>query len=145
MSKPGSASILRVLDANLNRAREGLRVCEELARLVLDSPSLTRRFQRLRYDLDEAARALPAGPLLQARDSRRDVGRPGRRGAARPHRQLKDLARANVKRVQEALRVLEEFTRLQHSVSSRHFGSLRFRVYSLEKELFSPLSAVRHR
>ncbi|MBI3322774.1 MAG: hypothetical protein HYZ94_03735 [Candidatus Omnitrophica bacterium] len=130
---------------NLNRAREGLRVCEELARLVLSSAALTRRCQRLRYDLDRAAREIPGPELLKARDSRGDVGRPERRGPLRAHRQMKDLAQANAKRVQEALRVLEEFTRLEYPPASRRFGSLRFRAYSLEQDLLRRLPPLRHR
>ena len=130
-------TLFRVLDVNLNRAREGQRVCEEVARMVLEDPGLTRRCQRLRYDLDRAARDLPGQKLLQARDSRTDVGRPDRRGPIRSHKKMGDLAQANAKRVQEALRVLEEFTRLHYPPTSRRFGSLRFRVYSLEQTLLS--------
>lgn len=135
----------RVLDANLNRAREGLRVCEEVARLVLGDTPLTRRCQRLRYEVDGAGRLLPRSKLLQARDSRRDVGRPGRRGSARPHGHCRDLAAANLRRVQEALRVLEEFSRLVRPAASRSFGSLRFKAYSLEQSFDSKSQALRHR
>ncbi|PIQ82097.1 MAG: hypothetical protein COV76_05390 [Candidatus Omnitrophica bacterium CG11_big_fil_rev_8_21_14_0_20_64_10] len=137
--------LFRLLDANLNRAREGLRVCEEAARLFLDSPRLTRCCQRLRYDLEAAARSLPTREFLRARDSRRDVGRPEERGRVRPHREVFDLLQANGKRVQEALRVLEEFGRLEFPTQSRRFGALRFRAYTLEKELAGALPAVRHR
>ncbi len=137
--------LLRVLDANLNRAREGLRVCEEVARLVLEDPSLTRRCQRLRYGVDRVARSLPRLKLLQARDVGRDVGRPSRRGAIRSHRSVGDLVAANLRRVQEALRVLEEFTRLKFPQASRAYGFLRFRAYSLEQAFSSAGSSVRHR
>lgn len=137
--------LFRVLDVNLNRAREGLRVCEELARLVLSSSTLTRRCQRIRYDLDRAARELPGRRMLNARDSRADVGRPDRRGPLRAHRRIRDLAQANAKRVQEALRVLEEFTRWKYPSASRRLGSLRFRAYSFEQALLRRLPALRHR
>jgi len=137
--------LLRVIDANLNRAREGLRVCEEVARFVLNDLRLTRRCQRLRYELNTLAKRFPKQKLLESRDSRRDVGRPAERRPAGRHRGYPDLVRANALRAQEALRVLEEFTRLK-SISICHvFGSLRFRVYSLEQDLLSKLSSVRHR
>ena len=132
-------SYLRVLDANLNRAREGLRVCEEVARLVLNDPSLTHAFQQLRYALDDAARPFPAQELLRSRNSRSDVGHPGLRGRVRPHKDLKDLSAANIRRVQEAFRVLEEFTRLRAPKASRSFGSLRFRTYTLEQAFLNKL------
>lgn len=140
-----SPSVLRTLDANLNRAREGLRVCEEAARMVLEDPGLTRRCQRLRYGLDACTRSLSRSVLLPGRDSLGDVGRPDRRGRVRPHRNVRDLVFANLRRIQEALRVLEEFTRLGKPVLTRPFGSLRFRAYALEKEFHSRMSAVRHR
>ncbi len=140
-----SSERFRVLDVNLNRAREGLRVCEELARLVLNDAALTRRCQRLRYEVDTAGRLLPRSKLLQARDSRRDVGRPERRGSIRSHRSCADLAAANLRRVQEALRVLEEFSRLVRPAASRVFGSLRFKAYSLEQTFDSKSQALRHR
>ena len=137
--------LLRVLDANLNRAREGLRVCEEIARLGLEDPSLTRRCQRLRYGVDLAAGSLPRFKMLQTRDARRDIGRPSRRGAVRPHHTVEDLVAANLRRVQEAFRVLEEFTRLKFPKASRAFGSLRFRAYSLEQTFHSTGATLPHR
>ena len=137
--------LFRVLDVNLNRAREGLRVCEEVARLILDDEALTRKCQRLRYAVDRTGRMLPVLKLLQARDSKRDVGRPQRRGVIRPHAKIRDLLTSNLKRVQEALRVLEEFSRLVEPVASRSFGSLRFKVYSLEQTFHSRSAALRHR
>ena len=139
------AARFRVLDANLNRAREGLRVCEEVARLVLEKPELTRRCQRLRYAVDRAAALLPKRELLRARDSRRDVGRPDKRGSVRRHRKISDLLAANLRRVQEALRVLEEFSRLVDPKASRAFGSIRFRAYSLEQSFDPGSRALRHR
>lgn len=144
-SRRFSPAVLRTLDANLNRAREGLRVCEEVARMVLEDPGLTRRCQRLRYSLDASTRPLARSVLLPTRDSISDVGRPARRGAVRPHRNVRDLVSANLCRVQEALRVLEEFTRLGMPSFTRTFGSLRFRAYTLEKKFYSRLPAVRHR
>ncbi|MDO8729858.1 MAG: thiamine-phosphate pyrophosphorylase [Candidatus Omnitrophota bacterium] len=140
-----SARLFRVLDANLNRAREGLRVCEEVARLIRDDAALTRRCQRLRYSVDRAARLLPGPKLLQARDSRSDVGRPALRGVARRYRTARDLLAANLKRVQEALRVLEEFSRLVKPSAGRAFGSLRFKAYSLEQAFDSGRKTLRHR
>lgn len=140
-----SPSILRTLDANLNRAREGLRVCEEVARMVLEDSALTRRCQRIRYDLDARSRSLSRSVLLPARDSAGDVGRPSQRGSLRPHRNVRDLSLANLRRVQEALRVLEEFARLGSPSLARPLGTLRFRTYTLEKEFASKLPAVRHR
>lgn len=143
MPVPAQKAILRVLDANLNRSREGLRVCEEVARLVLNRPVLTRRCQRLRYGLEAAAKSFPQSELLSCRDARGDVGRPARRGPVSPHRWTRDLVRANLRRVQEALRVLEEFSRLGGGRADR-FAGLRFQAYTLEQAFDSALSSLRH-
>ena len=137
--------MLRVVDANLNRAREGLRVCEEVARMILEDSYLTRRCQRLRYDLTRLSGSVLNGRLLDSRDSRLDVGRPSERGALTRHRGIRQLVMANAKRVEEALRVLEEFTRLQSPAAAHSLGALRFRVYSLEQDLLQELPSVRHR
>ncbi len=139
-----SKAFLRVLDANLNRAREGLRVCEEVARMVLDEGLLTRRCQRLRYALERVSRRHSNPKRLRCRTTTADVGRPSRRGKVRLHPTLKDLAAANIRRVQEALRVLEEFSRLDDPTASKQFGLLRFRTYAIEKALYSKLSTLRH-
>ncbi|MBI3318070.1 MAG: hypothetical protein HYZ90_02850 [Candidatus Omnitrophica bacterium] len=143
MKRTKELSLFRILDANLNRAREGLRVCEEVARLVLEDPKLTRRCQHLRYNLQgialDLSRCLTHPRFLEARDTHGDVGRPSERGIARAHRDYRDVVSANSKRTEEALRVLEEFTRLKSPKVSGAFGALRFRAYSLEQDLLSKL------
>ena len=143
--KEPSSRLFRVYDANLNRAREGLRVCEEVARMLLDDPVLTRRCRRLRQDIHAAGRLLGGSRLVAGRDSRRDVGRPGRRGPVKTHPGVRDLLTANLRRSQEALRVLEEFGRVRSAAASRVFGALRFRSYTLEKAFYSRLPALRDR
>lgn len=133
------------MDANLNRAREGLRVCEEIARLILEDSALTRKCRRLRYDAERSTRRFASALFLKSRDAGSDVGRPSRRSPAGPHRNVAALATANLRRVQEALRVLEEFGRLRSAALARSFGILRFRAYSLEQAFHSRLPSLRHR
>ena len=47
--------VYRILDANLNRAREGIRVAEDVARLYLNSESLARKFKSLRHRITKIA------------------------------------------------------------------------------------------
>ena len=131
--------VLRILDANFNRAREGIRVCEEVARLVLEDPVLTRRAQKLRYELTRISSAFAARSLLDSRNVKEDAGRPALRGSATTHRGCKEIVLANIRRAQEALRVLEEFSRLESPGLSRRFSSVRFRAYALEQDFFSKL------
>ena len=122
-----------------------MRVCEEVARFLLNDTALTRRCQRIRYGLRSAAALFPRSSLLKARDSVRDVGRPALRGKVSSHRFTVDLVTANTQRVQEALRVLEEFSRFYSLRQSKAWGAIRFQVYSVEKDLLSKLSSLRHR
>ena len=143
--KPASAdrAVLRVIDANLNRAREGLRVCEEVARFILENAPLTARLQKLRYALDRTVvRQIPVAALFSARDIRSDPGRPALRRHAGGHRRYYDLACANIRRVQEALRVLEEFSRISFPRAGRSFAALRFKTYAIEQTLYRRLSSL---
>lgn len=118
----------RIIDANLNRAREGLRVLEDLARFELGDAARTRELRAMRHAVGAMADGMTMR-LLAARDAAGDVG------AAAPS-DSSDVALANFKRVQEALRSLEE-------CGLRRAARLRFRAYELEKELVPRLSRAR--
>jgi thiamine-phosphate pyrophosphorylase len=120
------------LDANVNRAREGLRVVEDTARFVLDEPRTSRAMRRLRHRLDHLVRA-HYRELLIARDVRHDSGRLRRAVSYRGG--IADLLRANFKRCGEALRVLEEYGRVLSRGAVRAMQALRFEVYAWEKRL----------
>lgn len=125
--------LLRILDANLNRAREGLRVCEDVVRLGFDDAELTQRLKRVRHAVTAVSRRLPVAwcDLLAARAVHRDVGRPiGHLGSRR--KTLRALFLVNMQRAKEALRVLEEGCRLVAPAAARAFANLRFRLYAVE-------------
>ena len=135
---------LRLIDANANRALEGLRVCEELARFHLASPRLFARFRALRHGVAAAVRALPltATDLARARDAIRD---PGRRAPASRIRSLERLLLINFQRAKESLRTLEECARVLRPRASSAFQHLRFRTYDLERDTLLALATLRHR
>jgi len=139
--------LLRVIDANANRAREGARVLEDLARFVLDDGALARRLRTLRHAVDGALRRLPfAGELVGARDSAGDVGREDYLGAgARGGRaSLREVASANAKRLEEAARVLEESLRAAGAADACAIvQAARFEAYRLEQALVARLPAAR--
>src|SRR5712691_6980438 len=84
MARKGSDTVLgrgltpsrvwRLLDANANRAREGLRIIEDTARFVLDKPEAAKAVRVLRHGLDELVRG-HYKTLLLARDVTHDSGR----------------------------------------------------------------------
>jgi thiamine-phosphate pyrophosphorylase len=130
----------RIIDANLNRAREGLRVAEELARLVLEDGPLQSSFRAARHGLTHAEKALlPDRNRLRHRAVATDPGASTGRKRISRRAGWTDLARANLRRSEEALRVLEEVAPLCHPASVRVFHRLRFRVYALEQALVARL------
>lgn len=128
-SKKIPPRVLRLLDANLNRCREGLRVLEDTARFVWNDEALFREFRASRHSVDVLTRALYP-QLVSARDSRGDHGRevPEKNRA-----RFQGLVAANLRRCAESLRVLEEFSKLFSASSGGKFKRLRFRIYDLEK------------
>jgi thiamine-phosphate pyrophosphorylase len=141
---------LRMIDANLNRSREGLRVLEDVARFLLDDAELSRRLKTLRHDVARQPRPLGIG-LLSDRDSEHDVGHPygtfHQKGKPDANTTLpediRDLVTANAKRVEESLRVLEELAKLPElssMLNSAGFEQTRFTLYGLERELVSQIS-----
>lgn len=131
-------SFLRIIDANYNRAKEALRVCEDIARFLMNDSRLTARFKRCRHELTRILLKLPVPyrKLVKSRDSRQDVGRSSQIRDRRGKPSWKDLMAANLKRGEEATRVLEEFAKMWAPVQASAFQKLRFRLYELEKACF---------
>jgi thiamine-phosphate pyrophosphorylase len=132
---------LRILDANLNRAREALRVLEDLARFQRGDARLAARLKDARHALDREARP-HARELLRARDPAADVGRDGDLPVTGP-RGLGEVAAANLKRAQEALRSIEEVAKGLHPSLCRTAHGLRFVLYEVEKGMADPRPLLR--
>ncbi|MFH0826739.1 MAG: thiamine-phosphate pyrophosphorylase [Candidatus Omnitrophota bacterium] len=129
-------AIYRIIDANINRAKEGLRVCEEIVRFSLNNRNFTAVLKKLRHALDGALRQLPAGSndLLSHRNIRSDVG--SRLSAHELKRKdMPDIFYANIQRVKESMRVLEEFSKLLNRKCSLKFKKIRYDVYQIEKKI----------
>lgn len=128
--------VYRILDANLNRAREGIRVAEDVARLYLSNESLAKKFKSLRHGITKIAQEnFEQDKLLYFRDSEGDVGAKGMGKMEGKRKDLAGIVQANLRRSQEALRVLEEMGKLVKKESAEKFKRVRFRIYTLEKEM----------
>jgi thiamine-phosphate pyrophosphorylase len=138
---------LRIIDANLNRSSEGLRVLEDVARFLLNDVGLSQRLRTLRHDLAKETKSLSLG-LLSQRDSAHDVGRSSSKNReltmeTTSLQGLLDLVTANAKRVEESLRVVEELAKLPEissMLNSAGFEQMRFALYTLERDLISRIS-----
>lgn len=138
-----ATNLYRILDANLNRTREALRVLEEYVRFVLDSAALAETVKGLRHDLRAAAAGLPQRDLLAARDTLGDVGTRLATPAEGQRAGAADVARAALKRLSESLRALEEYAKPLSAQAAEAFEQLRYRVYTLEKSLAAVLDPDR--
>jgi thiamine-phosphate pyrophosphorylase len=125
----------RILDAEFNRAREALRVAEDYCRFALDDAFLTEELKRLRHDLSAAADMLPPSLLLAGRETLRDVGTSLSTAREHERHSPQEVAQINLKRLQEALRSLEENGKVHHPDLGRALESLRYRAYTLERAL----------
>jgi hypothetical protein len=135
-------NLYRVIDANLNRVKEGLRVCEEITRFILNNHGLTASFKKVRHEINAViGKTYSASTLLKKRDSDGDVGRKNSRGE-RERASCKDIFWANIQRVKESLRVLEEFSKLKNSKAALCFKRLRYKVYEIEKDSFKKISSL---
>jgi thiamine-phosphate pyrophosphorylase len=134
----------RILDASANRAREALRVIEDYCRFCLDDRLLSETVKQFRHDLSEATSRLPGRMLLAARDTLGDVGTTLSTSRERHRESLCAVVQANLKRLQEALRSLEEYGKLSDPRLGETFEQLRYRGYTLERAILSGADA-RHR
>jgi thiamine-phosphate pyrophosphorylase len=126
--------VLRLLDANANRAREALRVLEDYARFVLDDDNLCTRLKSLRHDLTAAL--LPTLPqAILHRDTSGDVGTDNKTSAELTRSDAGDVVIAAGKRLGEALRCLEEFSKIDSPPAASALEKLRYRFYDVERDL----------
>jgi thiamine-phosphate pyrophosphorylase len=134
-----NAAVARIIDANVNRAREGLRVCEEITRFIIENPRLTSEIKTIRHSLKQASqRLLPLGRLLDGRDARGDIGK-CIYGNELKREGCRDIFLANIQRVKESVRVLEEFSKLKNEKTPLIFKDMRYRLYEIEKKAFGKL------
>ncbi len=136
-----SYQTLRIIDANLNRIGEGLRLLEDLARLLLNDATLTQQLKTMRHELVTSDWSFNQR-LLQSRDSESDVGINIEAPEQDKQRELPIMVVANARRVQEALRTLEELAKIPDTASkldSEKFKQARFSLYTIERTLLSKL------
>lgn len=126
--------LCRILDANFNRAKEGLRVCEDICRFILDRKALTQSFKEVRHDLTQAMSCWGIREFIRARDIEGDVGKKTTAGELK-RSEAEDIFLANIQRAKESVRVLEEFAKLKNIPAARRLKNLRYRLYALEKKV----------
>jgi thiamine-phosphate pyrophosphorylase len=128
-------AIYRIIDANFNRAREGLRIAEEFCRFALDNEQLAGRCKALRHRLTAAVTKLDMQKLIAARDTENDIGCRMRVAGQMKRQNFEDCVTAGFARTTEALRVLAESACAVDNKISAEFEKLRYDCYILEKDI----------
>ncbi|HFB53206.1 MAG TPA: thiamine-phosphate pyrophosphorylase [Sulfurimonas autotrophica] len=119
-----------MVDANLNRLKEGIRVVEDIIRYRDNNKELSQKLKSLRHK----ARINETKELLKNRDSINDVLRPSTK-SEQTRKDIESILTANFKRAQESARVLEEIFKLEDVTQSETFKTIRYELYNLEKEI----------
>jgi thiamine-phosphate pyrophosphorylase len=123
--------LYRILDANLDRAREGLRVVEEWCRFGLDDVALVELCKQLRQTLGQWHHS----DFRLARDTPGDVGTELTHAHEEARSDVPAVLQANLCRVQEALRALEEYGKIYDPAMGAACKQMRYQVYTLESKL----------
>jgi len=125
--------IYQIIDANLDRAREGLRVLEDWARFGIGKEKYVKRIKNFRQILGKNHLEV----YKQSRNHIEDKCK-----GLTHHEQInrktpEQIISSNSARVQEALRVIEEFSRLKNYKLSKIASEIRYEIYTIEIELLS--------
>ena len=125
-----SPDLFRVIDANLNRLKEGIRVVEDIMRYRDNNKEFSSKLKSLRHQ----AKIKETKELLTYRDSINDVLRPTTENELN-RTDIESIILANFKRAEESSRVLEELFKLYNVAYSEKFKHIRYELYDLEKEI----------
>ena len=117
----------RIIDANLNRLREGIRVVEDVFRYIYNDKELSTKLKNLRH----LSRVENFYEILASRDVQNDVLRQSIK-SEQNRDNLNSILIANFKRAQESARVLEELLKLYSIKDSENFKYIRYELYNLE-------------
>ena len=125
--------IYQIIDANLDRAREGLRVLEDWARFGLGKEKYVEKIKNFRQILGKNHLEV----YKQSRNHLEDKCKGVTHKEQNNRKTSEQIISSNSARVQEALRVIEEFSRLQNHELSKIASEIRYEIYTLDIELLS--------
>ncbi len=128
--------IYAAIDANINRAKEGLRVCEDILRFILNS-GYSVYFKEFRHQIAELSKSIPRHLLLNGRDVNEDLQKFTDLKSEMHRDSAEELFTANINRAVEAVRCLEELMKTIENGRSQNMQKLRFSLYDIEKRIFN--------
>lgn len=123
-----------MVDANFNRVKEALRVCEDVCRFFLDMSVLTRQYKNTRHEITLLVETLGIHGMIMSREIEHDVGRATTESELN-RENVSDIFYANSQRAKESIRVLEECIKLVDKNVAFELKQLRYKIYGLEKKV----------
>ncbi len=132
---PSNREALRLIDANANRAAEGIRTVEDIARLVFENASAARMLKELRHELGSISKTFSTAQRLAARNTQSDAGTRTTLPTETSRNDWQDVVAAACERTTQSLRCLEEFSKVlpaeQQGATVSRFKALRYRAYDV--------------
>lgn len=125
-----SPNLYRLIDANLNRLREGIRVVEDIQRFIFNNKDISKNLKKLRH----LSRIEDDKLLLTNRDILNDILKSTTKSES-GRENLDSVIKANIKRAQESSRVLEESLKIINDTEAEKFKNIRYELYNIEKEI----------
>ena len=123
--------IFQIIDANLDRAREGLRVLEDWARFVLGKENYVERIKNFRQILGKNHLEVYKQSRNHIEDNCKGLTHQEQINRKTPEQ----IISSNSARVQEALRAIEEFSRVHNNELSKIASEIRYEIYHIETDL----------
>lgn len=130
--KESNQKLFRLIDANINRCKEGIRVVEDIYRYIFDDKDTASKLKELRHRI----KIENYEEILKSRDIKNDVLKETTK-SEKSRANLKDILLANFKRAEESSRVLEESFKLIDPALSENFKQIRYELYNLEKDILN--------
>lgn len=127
-------NIYTAIDASLNRSLEGLRVCEDIVRFALHDPQLSKKMKHARHACVLAASQFEMVELIRSRDVQGDTLKFHDHADEKRRDSIESVFRVNLHRATEAVRSLEEMSKLLPKGDSASFQAVRFSLYEIEKD-----------
>jgi len=135
------SGIFGAIDANINRALEGIRVAEDCIRFIVRNKRISLALKQIRHDILDASKIFRRDILLSGRDVEKDTQKFIDTEDEKDRKSVIDIVNSNLHRSMEAVRSVEEFFKLvirEHAENP--FQRIRFNLYSIEKDIVSFVS-----
>jgi len=137
-------NLYRIIDANFNRCKEGLRVIEDVFRFLQENDSLRKKIRRIRHKLDKLVKdSRFLKRLMEARNSVSDLGKKIN-DLELERKSIEDIVFINFQRVKESLRVLEELLKILDKEKTGFIKKTRYQIYKIEKDVYLERSSLRN-